>query len=158
MEPPLTPRSYDGVARCCPITEPYVRRSERDAAWFLARALRRLITASGIAKPDIGGVCASSPTPLPDTAVNFTQQVGLSPRVLEWLPMGGACGATALRRPARAVQAGGAEIVACIAGDTSGGGGGRRLPWCARVLRTGEHRRKSKIHRPRRRNAFIIAE
>jgi hypothetical protein len=43
------PRSYDGVALCCPVTEPYVRRSERGAAWCLARALRRLIDASGIA-------------------------------------------------------------------------------------------------------------
>ena len=33
--------------------------------------------------------------------------------------MGGACGVVALRRAARAVQAGDAEIVACIAGDTN---------------------------------------
>jgi acetyl-CoA acetyltransferase len=33
--------------------------------------------------------------------------------------MGGACGVIALRRAARAVQAGDAEIVACIAGDTA---------------------------------------
>ena len=49
----------------------------------------------------------------------FTQYAGLSPRVLEWLPMGGACGVIALRRAARAIQAGDAEIVACIAGDTA---------------------------------------
>ena len=55
--------------------------------------------------------------PTPRSA--FTQHVGLSPRVLEWLPMGGACGVIALRRAARAVQAGDAEIVACIAGDTA---------------------------------------
>ena len=33
--------------------------------------------------------------------------------------MGGASGVVALRRAARAVQAGDAEIVACIAGDTN---------------------------------------
>ena len=112
-------RSYEGVALCCPVTEPYVRRSDHGAVWFLARALRRLIDASGVTKCDIDGLCASSFTLLPDTAVAFTQQVGLSPRVLEWLPMGGACGVIALRRAARAVQAGDAEIVACIAGDTA---------------------------------------
>jgi acetyl-CoA acetyltransferase len=112
-------RSYEGIALCCPITEPYVRRSEHGAARFLARALRRLLDASGLAKPDIDGVCASSFTLHPDTAVGFTQYVGLSPRVLEWLPMGGACGVIALRRAARAVQAGDAEIVACIAGDAA---------------------------------------
>jgi len=112
-------RSYDGVALCCPVTEPYVRRSEHGAAWFLARVLRRLLDASGVAKSEVDGLCASSFTLHPDTSVAFTQYVGLSPRVVEWLPMGGACGVIALRRAARAVQAGDAEIVACIAGDTA---------------------------------------
>jgi acetyl-CoA acetyltransferase len=115
----VIPRSYDGVALCCPVTEPYVRRSDHGAAWFLARVLRRLLEAGGLAKPDIDGLCLSSFTLHPDTAVAFTQHVGLSPRLLEWLPMGGACGVIALRRAARAVQAGDAEIVACIAGDTA---------------------------------------
>lgn len=112
-------QDYGGVALCCPVTEPYVRRSERGAAWFLTRALRRLIEAAGIEKQEIDGLCVSSFTLHPDTAVGYTQQVGLTPRFLEWLPMGGACGLVALRRAARAVQAGDAEIVACIAGDTA---------------------------------------
>ncbi len=115
----MIPRGYDGVALCCPVTEPYVRRSEHGAAWFLARALRRLLDAGGVAKSAIDGLCASSFTLGPDTSVAFTQQVGLSPRFLEWLPMGGACGVIALRRAARAVQSGDADIVACIAGDTA---------------------------------------
>ncbi len=115
----MTALSYDGVALCCPVTEPYVRRSEHGATWFLARTLRRLLDASGIAKADVDGLCVSSFTLHPDTAVALTQQVGLSPRMLEWLPMGGACGVIALRRAARAVQAGDADIVACVAGDTA---------------------------------------
>ena len=47
------------------------------------------------------------------------QHVGLSPRWLDHIPMGGACGVVALRRAARAVQSGDAEVVACIAGDTN---------------------------------------
>jgi acetyl-CoA acetyltransferase len=113
------PRGYGGIAVCCPVTEPYVRRSEHGAAWFLAQALRRLIAAAGIAKSDIDGLCVSSFTLAPDTAVGFTQQASVSPRFLEFLPMGGACGVIALRRAARAVQDGDAEIVACIAGDTA---------------------------------------
>jgi acetyl-CoA acetyltransferase len=115
----VIPRGYEGIAICCPVTEPYVRRSEHNAAWFLARALRRLLDAAGIAKSAIDGLCVSSFTLAPDTAVAFTQHVGVSPRFLESLPMGGACGVIALRRAARAVQAGDAEIVACIAGDTA---------------------------------------
>jgi acetyl-CoA acetyltransferase len=118
-EAPMSARRYDGVALCCPVTEPYVRRSEQGAAWWLARALRRLCAAGGIAKAQIDGLCVSSFTLHPDTAVGFTQYAGLSPRMLEWLPMGGACGIVALRRAARAVQCGDADIVACIAGDTA---------------------------------------
>ena len=61
----------------------------------------------------------SSFTLFPDTAVGLTQHFGLSPRWLDHIPMGGASGVVALRRAARAVQAGDAEIVACIAGDTN---------------------------------------
>ncbi|HUB13601.1 MAG TPA: thiolase family protein [Acetobacteraceae bacterium] len=115
----MTPQLYRSIALCCPVTEPYVRRSQHGAAWFLARALRRLLDAAGVAKSAIDGLCVSSFTLQPDTAVAFTQHVNLSPRFLEWLPMGGACGIIALRRAARAVQAGDADIVACIAGDTA---------------------------------------
>jgi acetyl-CoA acetyltransferase len=115
----VTARSYDGVALCCPVTEPYVRRSDHGATWFLARALRRLLDAGRLTKSAIDGLCVSSFTLHPDTAVAFTQHIGLSPSMLEWLPMGGACGVIALRRATRAVQAGDAEIVACIAGDTA---------------------------------------
>jgi acetyl-CoA acetyltransferase len=43
----------------------------------------------------------------------------LSPRWLDHLPNGGASGVMALRRAARAVQAGDANIVACVAADTN---------------------------------------
>lgn len=115
----MSARGYEGVVACCPVTEPYVRRSDHGAAWFLAAVLRRLCAAGGLAKAAIDGLCVSSFTLAPDTAVAFTQQVALSPRFLEWLPMGGACGVIALRRAARAVQAGDAEVVACLAGDTA---------------------------------------
>ena len=112
-------RDYHDIVAAVPVTLPYVRRSDRPAAWFLARALALLLQRSGLPKSAIDGLCASSFTLAPDTAVAFTQHVGLSPRYLEWLPMGGACGVIALRRAARAVQAGDAEVVACLAGDTA---------------------------------------
>jgi acetyl-CoA acetyltransferase len=49
----------------------------------------------------------------------LTQHLGLTPRWLDHIPMGGASGVVALRRAARAVQAGDAQIVACLAGDTN---------------------------------------
>ncbi|MFP3534588.1 thiolase family protein, partial [Burkholderia sp. SIMBA_042] len=78
-----------------------------------------LIRQAGIAKTDVDGLCVSSFTLAPDTAVGLTQHLGMSPRWLDHIPMGGASGVAALRRAARAVQAGDAGIVACIAGDTN---------------------------------------
>ena len=78
VEATVIAKSYDGVAVCCPVTEPYVRRSDHGAAWFLARALRRLLDASGLAKPDIDGLCVSSFTLGTDTAVGLTQHFGRS--------------------------------------------------------------------------------
>ena len=65
------------------------------------------------------GLCVSSFTLFPDTAVGLTDHLGLSPRWLDHIPVGGACGVVALRRAARAVQAGDADVVACLAGDTN---------------------------------------
>ncbi len=112
-------RNRRDIVAAVPVTVPYARRSGHGAAWFLARALALLLEGSGLDKRAIDGLCAASFTLAPDTAVAFTQHVGLSPRLLEWLPVGGACGVVALRRAARAVAAGEAEVVACLAGDTA---------------------------------------
>ena len=102
-----------------PVTVPYTRFSDRDAHWFLGMALRGLIRGAGVAKERIDGLAVSSFTMAPDTAVGLTQHLGLSPRWLEHVPMGGASAIVALRRAVRAVEAGDAGIVACIAGDTN---------------------------------------
>ncbi|NMF91479.1 thiolase family protein [Aromatoleum petrolei] len=112
-------QSYDGVVAAVPVTVPYARYSTHAAHWWLGRALAALIRDSGIAKADIDGVCVSSFTLGPDTAVGLMQHLGMSPRWLDHIPMGGASGVVALRRAARAVQAGDAEVIACIAGDTN---------------------------------------
>lgn len=111
---------YADIVACAPVTVPYVRRSDKSAAWWLGSTLRRLLETSSLAKAQIDGLCLSSFTLAPDGPAPFTQYIGLSPRVLEFLPYGGACGVIALRRAARAVQCGDADIVACIAGDTNG--------------------------------------
>lgn len=107
------------VVLTCPVTEPYVKHSAHGATWFLGRVLARLLGASGLAKADIDGICASSFTLAPDGPAPLLQNLGLSPRLLDWIPTGGACGIMAARRAVRAVQHGDAEIVACLAGDTA---------------------------------------
>lgn len=112
-------RSYDDVAVAVPVTVPYQRFSTDGAHWFLGQALRALVDAGGVAKEQIDGLCLSSFSLVPDTAVGVTQHLGLSPRWLDHVPTGGASGVMCLRRAARAVQAGDADIVACVAADTN---------------------------------------
>jgi acetyl-CoA acetyltransferase len=111
--------SYEGVAVCVPVTVPYVRYSTRGAHWFVGQALRRLLDESGLAKEQIDGLTVSSFSLSPDTAVGVTQHMDVSPRWLDHIPTGGASGVMSLRRAARAVQAGDADIVACVAADTN---------------------------------------
>lgn len=111
--------SYEGVAVAVPVTVPYVRHSTRSAHWFIGQALEALVKASGVAKEDIDGLSLSSFSLAPDTAVGVTQHLGLSPRWLDHMPTGGASGVMCPRRAARAVQAGDADIVACVGADTN---------------------------------------
>ena len=112
-------QSYDGVVLAAPVSVPYERYSIETAHWWIARALRGTLHAAGLKPAEIDGFTVSSFTLFPDTAVGLTQHLGLCPRWLDHIPMGGASGVVALRRAARAVQAGDADIVACVSGDTN---------------------------------------
>jgi acetyl-CoA acetyltransferase len=113
------PAGYDDVVLAAPVTVPYVRYSIKSAHWFLGRALAGLLAAANIPKARIDGLAVASFTLAPDTAVGLTQHLGITVRWLDHVPMGGASGIVSIRRAARAVQNGDAEIIACIAGDTN---------------------------------------
>jgi len=81
--------------------------------------VRAVLDRTGLRPVDIDGLSVSSFTVGPDTAIGLTQHLGLSPRWLDHVPLGGASGVVALRRAARAVQCGDAELVVCVAGDTN---------------------------------------
>ncbi len=112
-------QSYDGVVITTPVTVPYARFSPESAQWWIGRALRALTEQSGLRHRDFDGFCLSSFTAAPDAAIGLTQHYGLSVRWLDHIPLGGASAIAALRRAARAVQAGDADVVACVAGDTN---------------------------------------
>lgn len=110
---------YDGVVLTAPVSVPYVRYTNETAHWWIARALREALKIIDMTPSELDGLSVSSFTLAPDTPVGLTQHLGLSPRWLDTVPMGGACGVAAMRRAARAVQAGDVDVVACVAGDTN---------------------------------------
>lgn len=112
-------QNYKGVVAAAPVTIPYERFSIHAAHWWIGRALRALSEQARLAPADIDGFSVSSFTVGPDTAIGLTQHFGLSPRFLDHVPLGGASGVVALRRAARAVQAGDADMVACVAADAN---------------------------------------
>ena len=110
---------YDGVVLTAPVSVPYVRYTNETAHWWIARGLREALNVIGMTPQELDGLSVSSFTLAPDTPVGLTQHLGLSPRWLDTVPMGGACGVAALRRAARAVQCGDADVIACVSGDTN---------------------------------------
>jgi len=110
---------FTGVALVAPVSAGYARISELGAAWFVGAALEAMLTQSGLPASAIDGLAVGSFTLAPDSVVTLTQYFGIEARFLESLPFGGASGIVALRRAARAVQCGDAEIVACIGADTN---------------------------------------
>lgn len=123
MVAPSLPRrsrnSYEGVVLTTPVSIPYERYSAHPAQHWIGRALRELVAGAGVEKEAIDGFSVASFSLAPDTAVVLTQHYGLSSRWLDHVPMGGVSAMVSLRRAARAVQAGDADIVACVAGDTN---------------------------------------
>jgi acetyl-CoA acetyltransferase len=111
-------KSYGDTVITAPVTVPYVRHSLRSAHAFFACALADLLRTASLDKSDVDGLSIGSFTLAPDSAIGLTQHLGISPRWLDNIPLGGACGVVALRRALRAVQCGDAEIVACIGADT----------------------------------------
>ncbi|MCV6624511.1 MAG: thiolase family protein, partial [Cellvibrionaceae bacterium] len=113
------PASYEGLALVCPQSFGYAKSSAHGASYFIGQTLGHMIHQAGIDKAEVDGLAISSFSLGPDSVISLCQHFNISPRYLEQLPFGGASGVIALRRAARAVQMGDANIVACIGGDTN---------------------------------------
>src|SRR5262249_57886616 len=81
---------YAGVVIAAPVTIPYRRYSTNTAHWWVGRAVREVVQRAGLRPTDVDGLSLSSFTVGPDTAIGLTQHLGLSPRWLDHVPLGGA--------------------------------------------------------------------
>lgn len=110
---------YADVVITTPVTIAYRRYSSESTTWWIGRALAALARESGLDHRGIDGLSIGSFSTAPDTVIGLTQHFGLSPRFIDFLPFGGVAAILGLRRAARAVQMGDAEVVACIGADTN---------------------------------------
>jgi acetyl-CoA acetyltransferase len=117
-------QDYRGVAVAAPVTFGYTLKSPHEAPWFMGMALAAMLRRACVAKHEVDGLAVASYTLAPDHSASMAEYLGIGPRFLVDIPFGGASGVIALRRAARAVQAGDAEVVACLAADVAPQGDG----------------------------------
>ncbi len=108
----------EAIAAAAPVTVGYERHSDSPAQTWLARVLRALCTAGNLSKAEIDGLAVASFGLSRDAPLALVAELGLQLSWFSHLPVGGAAGVMALAEAARAVAAGQARIVACIAADT----------------------------------------
>ena len=110
---------YKDIYAVAPVSLTYQRYSSKPAQSWIGAALRGLVDASGIPHTQFDGLSIASFTLGPDPVIAMTQHFGMTTRWIDSLAMGGASGIGAIRRSARALEAGDVDIVACIAADTN---------------------------------------
>ena len=95
----------------------YAKKTDRSLFAFLAEAARQAMQSAGVRKAAIDGIAACSFELPPDNAVTLAEQFGLS---VSWAYLGTAGGAgpvAAVLDAVRAIEAGQAHTVLCVAGD-----------------------------------------
>ena len=95
----------------------YVKKTDRSLFAFLAEAARQAMQSAGVRKAAIDGIAACSFELPPDNAVTLAEQFGMS---VSWAYLGTAGGAgpvASVLNAVRAIEAGQAHTVLCVAGD-----------------------------------------
>ncbi len=95
----------------------YAKKTDRTLLSLLAEAARGALATAGMAKSEIDGLAVCSFDLPPDNAVTLAEQFGLS---LSWAYLGTAGGAgpvASVINAIRAIEAGQASAVLCLAGD-----------------------------------------
>ena len=105
----------------------YLKKTDRTLFSFFAEVTRQALASAGLAKDAIDGIAVCSFELPPDNAVTLAEQFGIS---VSWAYLGTAGGAgpvASVINAIRAVEAGHAKTVLCIAGDNYDVAGHYRL-------------------------------
>ena len=105
----------------------YVKRTERSLISFLAEASRLALASAGLVKDDIDGLAVCSFELPPDNSVTLAEQFGLTPGWAYLGTAGGAGPVASVINALRAIEAGHARFVLCVAGDNYDVAGHYRL-------------------------------
>src|SRR5215207_2168409 len=95
----------------------YAKKTDRTLVSLLAEAANRALVSAGLRKDDVDGIAVSSFGLPPDNAVTLAEQLGIT---VAWAYLGTAGGAgpvASIINAIRAVEAGHAGLVLCLAGD-----------------------------------------
>lgn len=95
----------------------YIKKTDRTLISLMADAGRGALRSSGLAKSDIDGLSVCSFGLPPDNAVTLAEQFGLSVGWAYFGTAGGAGPVAAVLNAVRAIEAGHASTVLCLAGD-----------------------------------------
>lgn len=111
-------KAHRNIVLAAPVSVPYQRKTNQSAAYFIGCALREMLVSAALKKVQCDGLLVSSFSLAPDTVASLAETFDMACNWVEQVPLGGASGVVGLRRAARAVEAGDADVVACIGGDT----------------------------------------
>lgn len=97
---------------------PYHKRNQRDPIWYIAEAVRRALDHAGIDKREVDGLAVTCFRMPPDNATTIGHHLGMELRWVYHGVQGGAAGISSILAAARAIEAGAAEVVVCVAADS----------------------------------------
>ena len=110
-------RGYDGVLIAGTGQTPYAKRADQPVQRVLWEAADAALRSAGLDWKAVDGLAVTCFMLPPDNVTVLAEHFGLAPRWLFHGAYGGASGIIGMLHAARAIQAGDAEVVVCVAAD-----------------------------------------
>jgi acetyl-CoA acetyltransferase len=96
---------------------PYLKRANQPLIAYLGEATRRALASAGLRRADVDGLAVGAFQLPPDNAVTLAEQFGITVSFAWYFTAGGAGSVSAVMAAMRAIEAGQADVVVCVAGD-----------------------------------------